>query len=386
MTRKQKPIFFIILIGIIALCALVFGSAYRLWQKPLGPELELAKSTYPPITFPPTWTPDAANTPRPWHPATGTPGMVISTPTVPVPLCGGPPQMIILAIGSDQRGDMYNYGLGDVVRLVRVDFLRGEVSVMSFPRDLYLEIPGISDHYGITHGKLNQAYLYGNEGFGYYDGADAGPGLMARTLNFNFGANPDRYIAVNMQTFVRIVNAVDGVTVTLDKTVDGRPNDQPDRKDLIFYAGTRRLDGKQALQLARLRPEGTFGRTSAQNQILCGLYDKLTSPDVIGDIPKIISSFKNSVQTDLSPAELSQLTCLGSQLTGADITFYNWEEDFFYATRIYDEMIGGNTYILQTNFAYLAEYVADFERGQWRGLSPQSSEAGDGLSTQSFCD
>ena len=70
--------------------------------------------------------------------------------------------MTILAVGSDQRGDVYNYGLGDVIRLVRVDFLSPRVTIMSFPRDLYVEIPGISDHYNITHGKLNQAYLYGS--------------------------------------------------------------------------------------------------------------------------------------------------------------------------------------------------------------------------------
>ena len=87
--------------------------------------------------------------------------------------------MIILAAGSDQRVDSYLYGLADVIRLVRVDFVTPRVTIMSFPRDLYVEIPGISDHYGITHGKINQAYLYGNPGYGYYDGSDFGPGLLA---------------------------------------------------------------------------------------------------------------------------------------------------------------------------------------------------------------
>ena len=63
------------------------------------------------------------------------------------------------------------------MRVIRVDFVEPRVQVMTFPRDLYVEIPEIEDHYGITHGKLNQAYLYGNPGYGYYDGPGRGPGL-----------------------------------------------------------------------------------------------------------------------------------------------------------------------------------------------------------------
>jgi anionic cell wall polymer biosynthesis LytR-Cps2A-Psr (LCP) family protein len=83
--------------------------------------------------------------------------------------------MNILAIGSDARGNHYLYGLADIIRLVRVDFVNARVTVLEVPRDLWVEIPEISDHYGITQGKLNQAYLYGNKGLAYYDGPGEGP-------------------------------------------------------------------------------------------------------------------------------------------------------------------------------------------------------------------
>ncbi|MBT6062785.1 MAG: LCP family protein [Anaerolineae bacterium] len=310
---------------------------------------------------------------------------ITETPTPVSALCGGPDQMNILAIGSDQRGDLYNYGLGDVIRLVHVDFVKPQVMIMSLPRDLYVEIPGISDHYGITHGKLNQSYLYGNPGFGYYDGADIGPGLMARTLNHNFGAQPDNYIAVNMQTFIKIVNAVDGISVDLPITIDGRAADQAGRSDLIFYAGSHNLNGKQALQLARLRPYGVFDRAKAQNEVLCGLYNKLTAPSVVGDIPGIISSFEDNVQTDLSPAQLSQLSCLGTQLKGSDIRLLNWDEGIFNGTRVDDPIIG-YTFIWDVDFNLMRNYVAAFERGEWLGDASTAPAAPVDYPNKSFCD
>ncbi len=353
MTNLQKFVLFILLVGICVFSVLIAGMLYQLWMKPLGPALQLPTNTYVPMaTFPATWTPFAEENAAPGHPSTGTPAPpATSTSTPPAAVCGGPDTMLILAIGSDQRGDSYLYGLGDVIRLVRVDFVNPGVSIMSIPRDLYVEIPGIADHHNITHGKLNQAYLYGNPGFGYYDGPDLGPGLMARTLAHNFGAHPEHYLAVNMRTFEKIVNAVDGITVTLDQTIDGRGPDQGGRDDLVFYAGTHHLNGKEALQLARLRPYGVFDRAKAQNDVLCGLYNKLTSPSVVGDIPGIISAFQDNVQTDLSPAEISQLTCL-------------WDVDF----------------------ALMSSYFDAFSRGEWLATTPSTSTGGGDFDPKSFCD
>ena len=384
MSRLQKIVLTFISIGILVFCVLIAGTLIPRWNQPLGPALALPTHTFvPAATFPATYTPVPKAVVLPGHPATGT--VVPPTETPPTALCGGPAQMIILAIGSDQRGDSYLYGLGDVIRLVRVDFVTPRVSIMSFPRDLYVEIPGISDHYDITHGKLNQSYLYGNPGFGYYDGADLGPGLMARTLAHNFGAQPDHYLAVNMRTFEKIVNAVDGISVTLDKTIDGRAPDQAGRKDLVFYAGTHYLYGKQALQLARLRPYGVFNRAEAQNKVMCGLYEKLTSPSVIGDLPGIISAFEDNVQTDLSPAEISQLSCLATQLSPSDISFLNWPLELFTGTRV-DDPILGYTFIWDADFDVIRNYVSAFERGDWLAPAAPASADTEDFSPKSFCD
>ena len=155
--------------------------------------------------------------------ATPTPGSK-NQPT-PEPLCGGPPVMTILGVGVDTFDNEYFYGLADVIRIARVDFVTPKVSVLAIPRDIWVQIPEISDHYGITQGKLNQSYFYGTKGMGYYDGPGEGPGLMALTLVENFDLYVDRYGTVNMSTLARIIDAVGGIDIYLPEDVNGRSPD-----------------------------------------------------------------------------------------------------------------------------------------------------------------
>ena len=287
------------------------------------------------------------------------------TITPNVGLCGGPPVMNILAIGADTRGDNYNYGLADAIRLVRIDFVNPKVTVLEFPRDLWVEIPDIADDLnGQDHEKLNQAYLYGNPGFGYTDDPARGPGLLARTLTLNFGTPIDHYAAVNMRTFEKIVNAVGGIEVTLPETVDGRtPTDM--NKRLLFPAGTHHLNGTQALTLARIRIEGGFSRADNQNRVLCALRDQLTSPAVVTKIPDLIRSFQGAVQTDLSPEQLSQLACIGTKIPSGNILFASFPAEHFKLKRQFDPVFGKNISVWDVDYTVLRSYVSLFNRGAW---------------------
>jgi LCP family protein required for cell wall assembly len=273
--------------------------------------------------------------------------------------------MTILAVGTDARGNNYDYGLGDVIRLVRVDFVNPKVTVLEFPRDLWVEIPDVADNLkGQDHEKLNQSYLYGNPGFGYTDDPAQGPGLMARTLTLNFGTNIDHYAAVNMRTFEKIVNALGGIDIKLPHAVDGRTADDRNSR-LLFESGQQHLDGPRALMLARIRIKGTFARADNQNRVLCALRDKLTSPKVVTKIPQLIQSFQGAIQTDLTPAQLGQLACLGTQLQPGNIVFASFPEEDFTATRIYDPVFKGRVFIWDVDFNILRDYVAQFNQGTW---------------------
>ena len=379
MTRLQKAILAFLTVIALALTGLVIWLYEAQWQKPLGPSLQLA--TWTPYGLPATWTPDpnATKTPR----ASSNPVSVKPTFTQ-APLCGAPPVMNILVIGSDARADSYNYGLADVIRLVRVDFVNPKVTILEFPRDLWVQIPDVADNLnGQDYEKLNQAYLYGNPGFNYTDDPAQGPGLLARTLALNFGAHIDHYAAVNMRTFVNIVNAVGGIDVHLPEPVDGRTAEDTSSR-LLFRSGTLHLNGDRALTLARIRIEGGFVRTENQNRVLCALRDQLTNPAVIKKIPDLIKSFEDNVQTDLSPAQISQLACIGAQIEPGGIRFANFPEELFNTTREYDPVFGKNVSILKVDFDVLRGYVAQFNEGTWPPASSDTPE-NSGAEEVPFC-
>jgi len=273
--------------------------------------------------------------------------------------------MNILTIGTDARGNNYTYGLADVIRLVRVDFVNPKVTVLEMPRDLWVEIPDIADNLnGQDHEKLNQAYLYGNPGFGYTDDPAQGPGLLARTLVLNFGTQIDHYAAVNMRTFEKIINAVGGIDVTLPETVDGRTATDTNKR-LLFPSGTHHLDGTRALTLARIRIEGGFARAENQNRVLCALRDKLTSPTVITKIPDLIRSFQGAIQTDLSPEQLGQLACIGTQIQSGNIVFATFPSELFKQTRQFDPVFKKNIFVWDVDFQVLRDYISEFNDGTW---------------------
>jgi LCP family protein required for cell wall assembly len=385
MTFFQKTIIAFLSILAVAVFALVFWLYSGAWNRPLGPSLQIPTTT--PFRLAPTWTPESlptessipaleplAATPQAASPA---PILLAATSTPVTGVCGGPPVMNILAIGSDVRGNNYNYGLADVIRLIRLDFVNPKVAVLEFPRDLWVEIPDIADNInGQTHEKLNQAYLYGNPGFGYTDDPTEGPGLLARTLTNNFGTNIDHYAAVNMRTFEKIVDAVGGIDIFLPHPVDGRTAEDTNKR-LLFEEGLLHLNGTRALTLARIRIAGTFARADIQNRVLCALRDKLTRPEVVSKVPQLIQSFQGAIQTDLSPAQLGQLACLGTQLDSTDIVFASFPEEHFTATRIYDPVFKGRVFIWDVDFNILRDYIAQFNDGTWPSASGAPEDTSD---------
>lgn len=348
-----------ILTGITLLIIAIIGmQSLRIYRQPLGAPLELPSVT----PMPPTLTSFPVGT----EAAVTSASTVAPSPTAtstPEPLCGGPSVMNILAIGSDSRGNHYLYGLADIIRLVRVDFVNARVTVLEIPRDLWVDIPEISDHYGITQGKMNQAYLYGNKGLGYYDGPGEGPGLLARTLDLNLGARPDHYIAVNMKTFENIVDAVGGIDVYLPYEVSLRSAEHPDW--LHIEEGQHHFNGETALWVARIRQYNVFTRAENQNIVLCALRKKVLSPAIVPAIPELIATFKRNIQTDLSPEQINQLACLATQMDGSSVVFASFPIKLFQNAKQFDPQLNDTTSVLEADRDILRDYIQRFQLGLW---------------------
>ena len=243
-------------------------------------------------------------------------------------ICNGPEDvMYILVIGTDTRSVGYLYGLGDSTMVLRVDFQNQDVSVISFPRDLWVVIPDVTEDDGRTHGKLNQAYFFGTEGMGYYSGEGYGAGLMAETMKVNWGLELDHYIVLNMRTFRDVVDALGGIEVYNPAPVYSfhQPN-QPK-----FPVGGYFFGGQEALMYARYRdPQNSVDRVARHAIIMKGLFKQVFSLSTIPKIPELIGLYKGNVLTDMHLAELSQFLCLAAQTDYDDVRFGRIPKDSLY--------------------------------------------------------
>jgi len=273
--------------------------------------------------------------------------------------------MTILALGTDVRPGQQRSGLTDVMRAVRVDFQAQRVTTLEFPRDLWVQIPGIESSLGTDHQKLNTAYAYG--------GPEHGPSLLASTLDLNFGLQVDHYMVANMNVFAEVVDALGGLDITIPPGgIDGRTSSDRSER-LIFPEGPQHLSGEQALTLARIRNVSVFTRAKNQNLVLRALRKKVESPEVILRLPAIIDSFMSNIQTDLTPGQISQLVCLGTQMPRNNILFAAFPRELFYPAEVYDPVLNQKVFIWDVNFDSLSSYVLDFQSGTWPATSPSGT-------------
>jgi LCP family protein required for cell wall assembly len=184
-----------------------------------------------------------------------------------------------LLVGSDSREGLSKEELkrsateftpgrrSDTVILVHLSGDRKHVTLVSFPRDSYVEIPAHGTepkHFG----KINTAFSAG------------GPALTIQTVEHLTGVRIDHYIEVNFAGFQRLVDAVDGVDVCLPKPA------RDSFSGIDLPAGRSHIKGAQALAFVRQRhglPRGDLDRIARQQQFLGALLRRSTSLRVLAN-------------------------------------------------------------------------------------------------------
>jgi LCP family protein required for cell wall assembly len=155
----------------------------------------------------------------------------------------------LLVVGSDSRafvgdnsalsnevGNEANAGgqRSDVTMVVRIDPANKTVTILSIPRDLWVDIPG--DQNGISGmNRINAAY-------------DAGPDLLIQTIEQDLGIQINHYIDVDFPGFTDMVNALGGITMDFPTAV----KDSYTGLD-VTQTGCQVVNGVTALQLVRAR-------------------------------------------------------------------------------------------------------------------------------------
>ena len=357
----MKKLRLIIVVSMLIILTVTGGFLMlRRWHQPLGASLGLP--TRPPVAKDPIKSPSPVliindgDNPSAEKTATLT--------SDPQTVCGGPPLMYILGIGADIDFDNYTYGLADVIRIARVDFVTPKITVLTLPRDLWVEFPDLIEKYAetVTHGKLNQAYLYGGPGMGYYDGEGGGPGLLANTIAYNYGLYVDHYGAVNMVAFEKIIDALGGIDIYLDQDWDGRPVDESTEDMGYFRAGQHHMTGDEALRFSRIRKKySEVTRTDNQSLVICAVKDKVLSPQVIASIPELIITLIGEIQTDLTPAQIRQLACVLTKLGQDDLQFIRFPDDMLIQGREFDPLLGNTTFVWDIPKEDIQAFIRDFE-------------------------
>lgn len=271
----------------------------------------LASPTLPPPVV--TATPLATTT---LPPATQPTPEVI---TQPQPVIDAPETVTFLLLGSDTRG-----GTSFRTDTILIGIVRprdGQVSLISIPRDLWVNIPTVGMQ------RINTAYEFG-EYSGYSGG---GAGLLKDTILYNLGLQIDHTAMVDFNGFRQVIDTFGGVDLPIScpytdwRLLDPSYDPQNENNWFLYTAGPGLLhmDGDLALWYARSRKlSNDFDRGRRQQEVIRALYKQALRTDSISRIPQLYTDLSSLFTTDLGLPDILNLSPMALHLTNADIRSY----------------------------------------------------------------
>ncbi|WP_230678555.1 LCP family protein [Lacticaseibacillus zhaodongensis] len=190
------------------------------------------------------------------------------------------------ALGRSQKGN------SDTMILVTVNPETKKSTMVSIPRDTLANIQNRSTR---NLQKVNAAYFLG------------GSTTAVKTVENLLDVPIDYYVTVNMGGLSKIVDAVGGVDVNVPFSWDDTAHDAG-----VFTKGPAHLNGKRALQFARMReqdPKGDYGRQLRQQEVIKAIMKKVLSTSTIANYEPLLNSLKGNLQMNLT---FDDLVAIGS--------------------------------------------------------------------------
>jgi LCP family protein required for cell wall assembly len=235
-----------------------------------------------------------------------------------------PTRTNILILGIDRTADGSAVGRSDTNILLSIIPLKPTVNMLSIPRDLWVTIPGVGEN------RINTAHFFAEA-----SQAGTGPQAAVDTVRQNFGMTVDYYARVRFDGFLKIVDAMGGIQITLDEPTAG------------LQPGQYTLNGEQALAFARSRA-GTddFFRMAQGQLLLKAAFQQMLKPKSWLKLPAVIAAFMQSIDTNLpvtlwprlgfallraGPGGIDNRTLTREQVTpwttseGANVLLPNWD-------------------------------------------------------------
>jgi LCP family protein required for cell wall assembly len=249
--------------------------------------------------------------------ASGVAGGFLATPdTVPET----PQSRINFLLTGIDSSERRNHALTDTLLVVSVDPVSGQVSMVSFPRDISLFTLSNGK---VFRGKINSLMTYAQKHPDEFP--DGGLPTLTQELGHLLGVPIHYYAAVDLAGFSAMIDRVGGVTIKNDTAIndpayggwtDGRPI------GFRLSKGTHTLDGQTALAYVRSRKtagDTDFGRARRQQQLLVALQRKLTDPTMIPNLPGILKDAEGTIRTNFPSDRLSEMLSIGQALDDENI-------------------------------------------------------------------
>ncbi|WP_283693416.1 LCP family protein [Clostridium perfringens] len=193
----------------------------------------------------------------------------------------------ILLLSSDARPGE-DVSRSDSIMILTIDNINKKLKVTSLMRDMLVKIDGHGEE------KLNHAFAYG------------GPTKTIETIQNNFGIKLNNYVIVDFNAFVKVIDSINGIEVTvkdyeldeLNKYIlDGGGSEE----DLLPSPGTYNLNGYQALSYARIRKvgNGEYERTERQRAVLQIALEKVKDMSTV-KLVSLLNELFPYVKTNIS--------------------------------------------------------------------------------------
>lgn len=199
----------------------------------------------------------------------------------------------ILLVGQDRRWNE-SRGRSDAMVLCTFDKRNNTITMSSFMRDMYVQIPGYKDN------RINAAYALG------------GIPLLKETFAVNFGVRIDGCVEVSFFNFPEIIDTLGGLELTLTQAeadflnANGNWGLGPEGSDWTLTEGVNLMTGEQSLAYSRLRGiDDDFHRTVRQQNVLNALIGKVKDQSIF-DLLALMETFLPMITTDMDQQELTQ--------------------------------------------------------------------------------
>lgn len=239
----------------------------------------------------------------------------------------GKSRVNILLLGLDYSTDRGGRDLGqkltDTMILISVDPLSQTIGAMSIRRDLWVNIPE-----GFGYDRINTAYSKGEAN----NLPGGGPGLAVETVEQFLGVSINYYAQINLDSFVKLIDEIDGVTVKITTRMLA---DWKGTGEMFWIEpGIYTLPGSYALAYARCREEcgddlGDVGRGARQMEMINAIRSRILDfnmlPKLIARAPAIYQEVSDGIQTNMTLNQAIQLGSLMMQIPNGNMQTYNMD-------------------------------------------------------------